>query len=77
LLRADHALLEDAPRPLSIAGSAVIPPSSVADTAVAEKSVIGAYVTIAEGAQVRNAVLQESIINASARVERVLLEYSI
>jgi glucose-1-phosphate thymidylyltransferase len=77
LLRANHALLENAPRPRPISGSVVIPPSSVAETAVVEDSVIGPYVTIAEGAHVRSAVLQESIINANARVESVVLEYSI
>jgi glucose-1-phosphate thymidylyltransferase len=77
LLQANHALLENAPRPRSIPGSVVIPPSSVADTAAVENSVIGPYVTIAEGARVRNAVLQETIVNANARVESVLLENSI
>ncbi len=49
----------------------------MAATAAVENSVIGPYVTIAEGARVRNAVLQETIVNANARVERVLLENSI
>ncbi len=77
LLRANHALLENAPPPRPIAGSIVIPPAAVANTAVVEGSVIGPYVTIADGAQVRNAILQESIINANARVESVSLENSI
>lgn len=77
LLRANHALLEHAPRPREIPGTAVIPPSSIADSAVIEGSIIGPYVTIAEGARVVHAVLRESIVNANARVERVVLEESI
>ncbi len=77
LLQANHALLEFAPPPAHIAGSIVIPPAFVADTAIVEGSVIGPYVTVAEGARVTNAVIQDTIINASARAESVLLEHSI
>lgn len=77
LLRANHALLASAPNPRRIDGTFVIPPSSIADSAIVEGSVIGPYVTIAEGAQVVNSVLRESIVNAHARVERVVLEESI
>lgn len=77
LLRANHALLEHVPSPRRIDGTFVIPPSSIADSAVVEGSVIGPYVTIAEGAHVVNSVLRESIVNAHARVERVVLEDSI
>ena len=77
LLRANHALLEHAPGPRAIGGTAVIPPSSIAASAVVEGCVIGPYVTIAEGAYVVNSVLRESIVNAHARVERVVLEHSI
>jgi glucose-1-phosphate thymidylyltransferase len=77
LLRANHALLESVPAPREIDGTFVIPPSSIAGSAVVEGSVIGPYVTIAEGAHVVNAVLRESIVNAHARVERVVLEDSI
>jgi glucose-1-phosphate thymidylyltransferase len=77
LLRANHALLEHVPAPRRIDGTFVIAPSSIADSAVVEGSVIGPYVTIADGAQVVNSVLRESIVNAHARVERVVLEHSI
>ena len=78
LLRANHALLDDAPPPVvQIAGSVIIPPSAIAETAIVEGSVLGPYATIADGARVTNAVIQESIVNANARVESVLLEHSI
>jgi len=77
VLRANHALLESVPPPRAIEGSVIIAPSSVAETAVIEGSVIGPYVTVADGARVVNAVIRESIINANARVESMLLEHSI
>ena len=77
LLRANHALLELAPAPRRIDGTFVIPPSSIAESAKVEGSVIGPYVTIADGAHVVNSVLRDSIVNAHARVERVVLEHSI
>jgi glucose-1-phosphate thymidylyltransferase len=77
LLRANHALLERVPRPPAIPHAVVIPPSSIADSAFVKNSIVGPYVTIAEGAHVVDAVLRESIINAHARVERVVLEDSI
>jgi glucose-1-phosphate thymidylyltransferase len=77
LLRANHALLERSPQAPSVHGSVIIPPSFIAQTAIVESSVIGPYATVAEDARVVNAVIQDSIINANARVERVLLEHSI
>ncbi len=78
LLRANRALLEhDRPPAARIAGSVIIPPSAVAESAVIEGSVLGPYVTVADGARVVNAVIEDSIINTNARVETVLLEHSI
>lgn len=77
LLHANHALLEAAPPPPSVPGSIVVAPSFISETAVVEGSVIGPYVTVADGAQITNAVIRESIINAGARAESVLLEHSI
>jgi len=77
LLNANHALLEHAPSPREIPGSVILPPSFVSPTAVVEGSIIGPYVTLADGARVVNAAIQDSIINANARVESVLLEHSI
>lgn len=77
LLRANHDLLQLAPPPVTVPGSVVIPPSFISPTAVVEGSIVGPYVTIAEDARVTNAVLRESIVNAGARVESVLLDSSI
>lgn len=77
LLRANHELLRSMPAPAAVPGSVIIPPSFVAPTAVVEGSVIGPYVTIAEDARVTSAVLRETIVNAGARVDGVLLDSSI
>ena len=78
LLTANRALLDQAPPPVpQIAGSVVIPPSAIAESAVVEASILGPYVTVAEGARVTNAIIRDGIINANARVESVLLEHSI
>ncbi len=78
LLRANRALLDrNPPSPAHIAGSVIIRPSAVAETAVVEGSVLGPYVTVADGARIVNTVIQDSIINANARVENVVLEHSI
>jgi glucose-1-phosphate thymidylyltransferase len=78
LLRANRALLDlNPPAPPCIPGSVVLPPSSIAESAVVDGAVLGPYVTLADGARITNAVIRESIINANARVENVLLEGSI
>jgi len=77
LLEANRDLLEAAPPPAWTDGSIVLPPSYVSPNAVLQGSVIGPHVSIAEGAQVLNSVIRDSIINANALVEGVLLEHSL
>lgn len=78
LLEANRDLLaaEDLPR-TTVAGSVVLEPSYVDPTAVVEGSVIGPYTSVAEGARVVNSVVRDSIVNAQAHLEGVLLEHSI
>ncbi len=78
LLAANRALLEATPPPLAQTTRAIlIPPSFVSPTAIIEDSVLGPYVSIAEGARVVGSMLKDSIVNANASVEGVLLEHSI
>lgn len=78
LLHANRELLagERLPPP-ACEGSVVLAPSYVDPTARIEGSVIGPYASIAEGARVRNSVIRDSIVNADATLEGVLLEHSI
>lgn len=55
----------------------IIPPVYVAPSAVLEQSVVGPYVSIADGAVVRNAIVRDSIINAGAEIESVILTRSL
>ncbi len=78
LLQANRALLGAAALPSGNAESSVIiPPTFVSPTAVIEGSVVGPYVSVAEGARVANSVVRDSIINANASVESALLEHSL
>jgi glucose-1-phosphate thymidylyltransferase len=77
LLEANRDLLDATPPSTWTDGSIVLPPSYVSPSAVLQGSVIGPHVSIAEGAQVINSVIRDSIINAHATVEGALLEHSL
>ncbi len=57
--------------------SVVIPPVYIADSAQVSESVIGPYVTIAEGSVVRRSIIQDSIINKGAFIEDAVLAQSL
>ncbi len=55
----------------------VIPPSYISPTAHIERSIVGPYATIGDGATVKDARVENSIIGAGAYVEAVVLSDSI
>jgi glucose-1-phosphate thymidylyltransferase len=57
--------------------SIVLPPSYVAPTAILERSIVGPYATIGDGAVVRDSRVQNSIIGAGAVVTAALLNNSL
>jgi glucose-1-phosphate thymidylyltransferase len=57
--------------------SVLIPPVHVAPDAVIEDSIVGPYVDVGAGAQVRNAIVRNSILDAHALVEDIFLEGSL
>lgn len=57
--------------------SVIIPPVHIAPTAKVENSVIGPYVTIGEGAEVRCSIVRDSIIDAGATIEDAMLDQSL
>jgi glucose-1-phosphate thymidylyltransferase len=77
LLETNRHLLRQVPQPLPIPGVTLLPPVFIAPTARIEKAVIGPFVSVADGAVVRRALVRDSIINEDARVEEVLLENSV
>jgi len=57
--------------------SVIIPPVYVAPTARVEHSIIGPYVTIAEGSVVKQSVIRDSIIDEGAYIDHTMLEHSL
>jgi len=58
-------------------GVALIPPVYVHPKAVIENSVIGPYVSVHAGAQVRHCILRDTVVDEGAELEGVLLEESL
>jgi len=77
LLLTNRRLLERNHQNYQIPGSVIIPPVYIAKSAKIENSVIGPYVSIAEGSVVRRSLLRNTIINENAMVETVLLHNSL
>lgn len=61
----------------SFPNSIITPPVSIAPTAQVDSSIIGPYVTVADGAIIRNSVIHDSIISRKAMVSNIFLERSI
>ncbi|NLS75626.1 MAG: NTP transferase domain-containing protein [Chloroflexi bacterium] len=57
--------------------SVLIPPVYIAPSAKVENSVVGPYVTVADGAVVRHAIITDSVINEGAVVEKAMLTGSL
>lgn len=77
LLETNQHLLRQIPQPVPIPGVTLLPPVFVAPTARIEKSILGPYVSVADGAVIRRAIVRDSIINERALVEDMLLEESV
>ncbi|MCX7016291.1 MAG: sugar phosphate nucleotidyltransferase [Candidatus Sumerlaeota bacterium] len=58
-------------------GCIVNAPVSIARTAELENSIVGPYVTVADRATIKNAVVRDSIISRNASVANIFLERSI
>ena len=55
----------------------IIPPVHINPEARVNSSIIGPYVSIHEGAQVRHSILRDTVVDAGAELEGVLLEESL
>jgi len=58
-------------------GVVLVPPVHVDDSAVIENSIIGPDVSIGARAEIRRAIIRDSIVNQGAQVEDAILEHSI
>jgi len=58
-------------------GSIINSPVSIAPTARIENSIVGPYVTVAEGAVIQTSIVTNSIISEQATVKNIIIEKSI
>lgn len=77
LLATNRFLLEQKPHHPKLKDSIIIPPVFIDKNATVERSVIGPYTSIAEGAIVRDSIIKNSIISFNAKVKSTLLVESI
>jgi glucose-1-phosphate thymidylyltransferase len=77
ILDTNRHLLERINQPVTIAGTTIIPPVFISESAVVKHSVIGPYVSISEGAVVEACILKDSIVGPHARIQNVVLEDSL
>jgi glucose-1-phosphate thymidylyltransferase len=77
MLATNRYLLEQKPMMRECTDSVIIPPVYISHSAVVERSVIGPYATIAEGAIVMNSIVRDSIISDYATVDQSMLDRSI
>jgi len=77
LLETNRKLLDQLAKPVSREGVLILPPVALDPTAEVHRAVVGPHVSVGPRAQVRNAVVRDSIVNEGARVEDILLEGSV
>jgi glucose-1-phosphate thymidylyltransferase len=80
LLHANRFLLEHNggnPAPTRGGGVVIIPPVFIDPEAVVEQSVIGPYVSLAAGCQVRQSIIRDSIIDEKAEIARMVVSDSL
>jgi glucose-1-phosphate thymidylyltransferase len=77
LLRTNRELLAKDSRSPRIKGSLAIPPLFVSRSARVENCILGPYVSIADGAAIKDSVVKDSIVGSGARVESSVLESSL
>ena len=77
LLSTNRYLLDRNPESEPLNDVVIIPPSFIAPNTVIQRSVIGPYATVADGATVVDSLVRDSIISDGATVTSSLLEKSI
>jgi glucose-1-phosphate thymidylyltransferase len=79
LLKTNRSLLQmnEGSKAHEIQGSIIIPPVSIADSAVINDSIIGPYVSIAGEAEVTQSIIRDAIINEKAVINSALIRESL
>lgn len=77
LLETNRILLEDAKTGGKRDGCIIIPPCSIDKGSTIANSIIGPYVSVARGCEIRNSIIENSILNEESVIENVILEGSV
>jgi len=77
LLSTNHHLLEKMNRTDSVQGVLTLKPVYISPNSKVEKSIIGPYTTLNEGAVIKNSIIVNSIVGVNAIVENAFLKDSI
>lgn len=77
LLETNRILLEDTKTTAACDGCIIIPPCHIDAKSTITHSIIGPYVSVAKGCEIRNAIIENSILNEGSSIENVVLEGSV
>ena len=77
LLETNRILLDDASPGADQPGAIVVPPCAIAEGAVVEDSIVGPYVSIARGCEIRRSIVSNSILNEGCAVTGAILDESV
>lgn len=77
LLETNRILLEDTQTSASCDGCIVIPPCSIDEGSRIANSIIGPYVSVAKGCEIRSSIIENSILNEGSSIENIILEGSV
>jgi len=62
---------------VKVKNAVLVPPVYVSKTAIIENSIVGPYVTVCDGVHIKDAIVQDAIIEAGSTLEEVALEHSL
>ena len=77
LLETNRVLLDDMEPKGGREGSIVIQPCYIDEESIIESSIIGPYVTVAKGSEIRHSIVENSILNKGSSLENVILRESV
>jgi glucose-1-phosphate thymidylyltransferase len=77
LLETNRILLEDLKMQGARDGCIVIPPCYIDEGSTIVNSILGPYVSVARGCEIRNSIIENSILNEDSSIENVILEGSV
>ncbi len=77
LLETNRHLLEKYHKIRKLKGAILIPPVYIGEDCKAENAVIGPYVSVGDGVEIKNSIIRNSIVNSSSVIEDLLLEDSV